>query len=214
MNRDIPNEEKIIFLVQHYEFYKKTNILLSNEQITFYSDLDLNGLDKNLKNFFNKSKEMDLEQLQIQMDILVQTESAKEEAERAKENLEKANLQLEKKNEETLKALESEREFNKDFERIKAQNNLAQQFLMSILFLIVLIVCVHLVGMLFVNESDILTKQDKTTYIVDIVTSGSLILKELAILLIGIMGGVYSYLFYFKDKAQLSSKNKKNQDFL
>jgi hypothetical protein len=210
MNKSISKEEKIEMLKVDYDFYLRTDIFLSNEKIGFYDDISYEKtLSEDLKLFLKQSKQIDSEQIQMQMDVLLQAEHAKEDAERTKEELVRANEQLSEKTEEALKALESERQFNKDFERIKAQNNLAEKFLFAIVFLIIFIVGINVTGVFLVEESQMLTKQEKNVYIIELISSATMHLKDLIILLIGILSGIYSYLFYFKNQSNFSNQKKK-----
>lgn len=183
-----------------YNLYVEQKILLSNTQLIFFQDI-YPQLSREEAIFFDNSAKRIQQELEEDLRLLKESEETKTKAEqnfleavKLQEDLKVANEKLNLQNQEIIEKLKVEQEFNKDFERIKAQNKLAAKFLYVVTFLIVCILAMTTFSIFNINEEAI-SSVEKTNNIVLLTSKGIEILKDLLLLLIGVLSTIFAQMF-------------------
>lgn len=183
-----------------YNLYVEQKILLSNTQLIFFQDI-YPQLSREESIFFDNSAKRIQQELEEDLRLLKESEETKTKAEqnfleavKLQEELKIANEKLNQQNQEIIEKLKVEQEFNKDFERIKAQNKLAAKFLYVVTFLIVCILAMTTFSIFNINEEAI-SSVEKTNNIVILTSKGIEILKDLLLLLIGVLSTIFAQMF-------------------
>jgi len=183
-----------------FNLYLEHKVLLNNTQLIFFSDI-YSELSPDELVFYDTSAKRIQEELEEDLLVLKESEKAKAEAEqnfleavKLQEELKIANNKLSNQNQEIIDKLKVEQEFNKDFERIKAQNKLAAKFLYVVTFLIICVIIIAFYSILNINEES-LPSVEKTNNIILITQKAIDTLKDLLLIMLGVLSTIFAQMF-------------------